>query len=157
MKKALIYLIATFAVTLTTSHCFAQASLDTTIIENGKIICYRSNTPGYGNYLPPVITDYIRIMNSVNVDSPESPKQKKVRIAKYLNEFSVEDSKNEDKELFLGYVAHLLICDPYKAPTYRDEYLEKIIEVKENSSSRINKQSIIVENLINDYMKLQKK
>lgn len=157
MKRTINQILITAYILISGIVANAQISLDTTIIRNDRIVCYTSNTPGYGNYLPPVITRYITILDNPSHSSFESPKHKETRIIQYLNDFSAGEAKNTDKELFLGYLAHILICNPYKTPFYMDVYLEEVIEISKNSPKSIRERSAILENLINDYLNLQEK
>jgi hypothetical protein len=146
--KRYIYTFVLLVFAFMSNTTWAQASLDTTILKKDKIICYRSNTPGYGNYLPPIITDYITILDTHGSMSNESPEHKVDRMTKFVTDFSVSESKSSDQELFLGYIAHLIICNPHSTNIYSDMVIEEITELTQSSKKNIRANALLVQKLI---------
>lgn len=150
MKKY-IYTFVLLVFAFISNTTWAQASLDTTILKKDKIICYRSNTPGYGNYLPPIITDYITILDTHGSMSNENPEHKVDRITTFVSAFSVSESKSSDQELFLGYIAHLVICNPHSTNICSDKVIKEITELTQSSKKDIRIKALLVQKLISDF------
>jgi len=154
MKKYIFHTAVTIVLTIISFTTFAQASLDTIMFESDKIICYKSKTPGDGNYLPSMITNYIMIIDRPDSFSNESPENKVERMKKFIETFSLSEAKSSEQQLFMSYVAHLIICNP-RSKNYRDDRITSIIEdLTQSSKKSIKTNATLVKKLINDYGQL---